>query len=171
MYYIRCQPAAGTEFVVFFFFLPLFHSVVCLGPSFLSSLCRLGFVLMCSWGFFFQLFLLSSGFNADGYQRLPCFIFCISHSHWTVAALCCRSSLPAFASPPSKSPGKIITCKMAFIGQKELQECFTQPPFFLINASQLGSAGVRLGPLTTSFSSTGILGTKGCEVYFCQGEA
>lgn len=51
--------------------------------------------------------------------------------------------------PPADHRGKIRTCKTAFIGQNELQECFTQPPFALINMTQLGSARGTAGATHT----------------------
>lgn len=67
-------------------------------------------------------------------------------------------------------PVRIIIHKKVFIGQRECWCCFPQL-HFSVHTSQLGSGQLLLGPLTTGFSSTGILGTEACEVYFCQGEA
>ena len=77
---------------------------------------------------------------------------------------------PHFIQVLPNPPVRIIIRKKVFIGQRERRCCFPQLHFSL-HTSQLGSGQLLLGPLTTGFSSTGILGTDACEVYFCQGEA
>lgn len=58
-------------------------------------------------------------------------------------------------------------CKtVAFAGQKRGAR---RPRCSLINTSRLGSARVQLGPLTTGFSSAGILGTEGPRGLFLPG--
>lgn len=118
--------------------------------------------------------LSSRGFHADGQQRqpppcppFPPFLYLFLPATEPSLSLC--GSEPRLQHYP-KSPGEIIICKMAFIGRSKQRGSFTRPHFSLINTSQLGSARVQLGPLTTGFSSTGILGTRASEVYFCQGE-
>lgn len=61
----------------------------------------------------------------------------------------------------------VFFCKsVAFAGQKRGAR---RPRCSLINTSRLGSARVQLGPLTTGFSSAGILGTEGPQGLFLPG--
>lgn len=61
----------------------------------------------------------------------------------------------------------VFFCKtVAFAGQKRGAR---RPRCSLINTSRLGSARVQLGPLTTGFSSAGILGTEGPRGLFLPG--
>lgn len=98
-------------------------------------------------------------------------------SWWTwqeiICAFCTQTTLwqPGFASTASKiTRENNNNVKWPLLARESSEVCFTRPHFSLINTSQLGSGRLRLGPLTTGFSSAGILGTEACWVYFCQGK-
>lgn len=77
-------------------------------------------------------------------------------------------SEPASASAPSKLPGKIITCKVAFIGQEGLR-VFCTAALLLINAVSLAVLGCDRAPHNRPFISGDAWHRAAASS--CQGEA